>query len=60
MRLIDIDMENGDFFAAAWMGDRLLKSYPGIDADRPMLLYRTAIAYRLAGDLLTACARPRR
>jgi hypothetical protein len=57
MRLIDIDMENGEFAAAAWIGNRLLKSYPGLDADRPMLLYRTAVAYRLAGDAADAQAK---
>jgi outer membrane protein assembly factor BamB/outer membrane protein assembly factor BamD (BamD/ComL family) len=50
IRLIDADMENGDFASAAWMGDRLLDLHPNITAERPMLLYRTALAYRLAGN----------
>ena len=48
--LIDNDMENGDFAAAAWMGDRLLTLHPNLADDRPTLLYRTALAYQLAGN----------
>jgi outer membrane protein assembly factor BamB/outer membrane protein assembly factor BamD (BamD/ComL family) len=57
IRLIDSDMESGDFASAAWMGDRLLQLHPNISAERPMLLYRTALAYRLAGNDALAQAR---
>ena len=50
IRLIDGDMENGDFASAAWTGDRLVQLHPNISVERPMLLYRTALAYRLAGN----------
>jgi hypothetical protein len=50
IQLIDSYMESGDFQAAAWTGDRLLTLHPGLAADRPMVLYRTAIAYYWAGD----------
>jgi outer membrane protein assembly factor BamB len=54
MQLLDLSMESGDFRAAAWMGDRLLSLYPDLGADRPMLVYRTALAYHWAGDSATA------
>jgi len=56
-RLIDLQLQNGDFAAAAWLGDRLLQWHPGIDAMRAQLLFRTAIAYRLLGNDETAAAR---
>ena len=49
IRLLDDYFENGDFSAAAWLGSRLLAIHPGIDVERPMLLYRTAIAFHLCG-----------
>jgi outer membrane protein assembly factor BamB len=50
MRLLDNDMETGDFQAASWIGHRLLKLHPALGADRSTLLYRTALASCWAGD----------
>lgn len=50
IRLIDLHLEQGEFAAAAWLGDHLLANHPDLDQDRPLLLYRTALAYHLAGD----------
>jgi outer membrane protein assembly factor BamB len=50
IRLIDHDLESGEFRAAAVHGERLLKWHPRILDERPGLLYRIAIAYHLAGD----------
>jgi outer membrane protein assembly factor BamB len=49
VRLLDDYFENGDFAAAAWLGSRILAIHPGIEIERPMLLYRTAIAFHLCG-----------
>jgi outer membrane protein assembly factor BamB len=50
IRLIDIDIENGHFGAAAAIGKRLLSLHPALGNDRPMILYRTALASHWAGD----------
>jgi outer membrane protein assembly factor BamB len=51
MRLIELYVENGEFAAAAWLGERLLAYHPGVAADdRPRLLFRTALAEHLGGD----------
>src|SRR4051794_18735133 len=50
MRIIDSALENGDFAAAAWTGERLLNWHPNLTAERPTVLYRTALAYHLAGN----------
>ena len=47
MRLMDLYLEAGEFPAAAWMGDWLLKSHPNLVVERPAVLYRTAVAYHL-------------
>ncbi|MGB7157492.1 MAG: hypothetical protein WBD40_05465, partial [Tepidisphaeraceae bacterium] len=57
MRLVDLYMESGEFPAAAWMGERLLAWHPSIDAERPRLIYRAALAYHLAGDAKHATAK---
>lgn len=49
MRLMSLYFENGEFAAAAWLGDRLLSAHPALGDDRAILIYRTAIAYHLAG-----------
>jgi outer membrane protein assembly factor BamB len=56
-RLIDLYLERGEFAAAAWLGDRLLAWHPSLNDDRPKLLYRTAMAYHLAGNDDQATAR---
>ncbi len=50
MRLIDLDLEAGEFSAAAWMGERLLKWHPTLTNERPRVLYRTAYAEHMNGD----------
>jgi outer membrane protein assembly factor BamB len=48
-RLVDTYLENGDFQAAAWVGDRLINLHPFLAGDRGMILYRTAVACQWAG-----------
>jgi outer membrane protein assembly factor BamB len=50
IRLIDLLLENGEFPEAARVGDRLLDWHPSLEADRPKVLFRTALAYHLSGD----------
>jgi outer membrane protein assembly factor BamB len=50
IRLVDMYFESGEFPAAAWLGDRLLKWHPNLFSERPAVLYRTGLAYHLAGD----------
>ncbi|WP_428939965.1 PQQ-binding-like beta-propeller repeat protein [Fontivita pretiosa] len=57
MRMIELYLERGEFPAAAWTADRLLRWHPATGADRPALLYRAAMAYHLAGDRQQAAAR---
>ncbi|HEV2689478.1 MAG TPA: tetratricopeptide repeat protein, partial [Bryobacteraceae bacterium] len=56
IRLIDLYMEDGEFPAAAWIGDRLLNFHPNLIVERPAVLYRTALAYYFAGDSAQAKA----
>lgn len=57
IRLMDDYFENGDFPAAAWLGDRLASIHPNIEAQKPLLLYRTALCYQLSGFPAQAQAR---
>jgi len=57
IRLIDLSLEAGDFAEAAWIGDLLLQKHPGLEAQRPAVLFRTAIAHHLAGAAALAAAR---
>lgn len=50
LRLIDLNVERGEFQAAARLADELLKWHPSLDDVRPAVLYRAALAHRLAGD----------
>ena len=50
IRLMDIYFEEGDYVAVAQTGRRLLDWHPNLIAERPMVLYRTAIAQKLAGQ----------
>ena len=59
LRLIDHDLESGEFRSAASIGDRLLQWHPNLLAERGAVLYRTAIAFHLAGDDPDADARLR-
>ncbi|HWE04983.1 MAG TPA: PQQ-binding-like beta-propeller repeat protein [Tepidisphaeraceae bacterium] len=57
IRLIDLYLENGEYSAAAWLGDRLLSLQPNLLAERSAILYRTALAYQFSGDAEKAKAR---
>jgi outer membrane protein assembly factor BamB len=57
LRLTEMYIENGEFAAAAWLGERLLQHHPALAADRPKLLFRTALAQHLAGN--DAAAKPK-
>lgn len=48
--LMDLYMEEGQFPAAAWIGQRLLSLHPNLGADRPAVLFRTALADHFAGN----------
>lgn len=50
MRLMDLYFEQGEFSAVAWIGQKLLAMHPVLDTDRPIILFRTALASHLAGD----------
>ncbi len=50
MRLLDLYFEDGQFAAAAWTGQRLLELHPSLVVERPKVLYRTSLAFHLAGD----------
>src|SRR3954453_8175917 len=50
LRLIDAHLEKGEYAAAAWIGDQLLDMHPNLLAERPAVLFRTALAYHLAGS----------
>ncbi len=49
IRLMDRYTVDGEFAAAAWIGNRLLSQHPSLGPSRPMILYRTAIALHLSG-----------
>src|SRR5271170_6546499 len=49
-RLMDLHLEAGRFLAAAWVGQQLLELHPHLQADRPMVLFRTAMAWHWADD----------
>jgi outer membrane protein assembly factor BamB len=57
LRMIDHQMEAGEFAAAAIIGDRLLSVYPDLQTDRPVVLYRTALAWRYSGNAKSAAER---
>ncbi len=51
MRLMDLRLEAGEFAAAAWIGERLLAWHPGLIAERPEVMFRTAAAQHASGNL---------
>jgi outer membrane protein assembly factor BamB len=57
IKLMDQYLEDGEFRAAADIGDRLLQWHPNVGADRAGILYRTALAYHLGGEEKNAQAR---
>jgi outer membrane protein assembly factor BamB/tetratricopeptide (TPR) repeat protein len=56
-RLMDLYIETGEFSAASWIGDRLLDLHPNLAAERAGVLFRTALAYHLAGNAAVAAKR---
>ncbi|MCS7034330.1 MAG: PQQ-binding-like beta-propeller repeat protein, partial [Phycisphaerae bacterium] len=56
VRLMELQLQNAEFAAAAWLGDRLLEWHPNLHEERATVLYRTAIAHRLAGNPDAAAA----
>jgi outer membrane protein assembly factor BamB len=50
IRLMDVYFEQGDYAAVSQIGKELLNWHPNLIAERPMVLYRTAIAAKLAGQ----------
>lgn len=57
LRLLSLSLERGEFASAAWVGKRLLSHHPSIVVERPMVLFKTAIAEHLAGAKAGAAAR---
>lgn len=49
-RLMSLYLVNGEFTAAAWTGERLLALHPTLAAERPAVLYQTAIALHLSNN----------
>jgi outer membrane protein assembly factor BamB/TolA-binding protein len=57
LRLIELYIENGEFPAAAWLGERLLQYHRNLGpTDEPRLMFRTALADHLAGQEAAAQA----
>jgi len=54
MRLMDLYLESGEFTAATWTGEQLLAWHPALAAERPAVLFRTALAHHLAGNTAQA------
>ncbi len=54
MRLMGLYLESGEFMAATWIGQRLLQWHPNLGADRPRVLFQTAVALHLAGQATEA------
>src|SRR4051812_32346325 len=50
IRLIDLNLERGEFLAAARLGDQLVERHPALVAERAAVMYRTALAYHMAKD----------
>ena len=57
LRLIDAHLENGEFAAAAWIGEQLLNMHPNLLVEKPAVLFRTALAYHLSGSADKAAER---
>lgn len=50
LRLMELYIEEGEFSAAAWLGERLIDMHPALAADEPNVLFRTVLAEHLAGN----------
>jgi outer membrane protein assembly factor BamB len=56
IRMMDSYFESGDYTAAIQVGRRLLDWHPNLAVQRPMVLFRTALAEKLSGDAPSAGA----
>ncbi|MGN6727686.1 MAG: hypothetical protein ACTHLZ_17335, partial [Tepidisphaeraceae bacterium] len=56
LKLMADAFERGEFAAAVWTGTRLLNLHPGLIAERPAVLFETALAAHLGGN--DAAAKP--
>ncbi len=57
LRLMDLYIEQGEFAAAGWLGERLLIAHPNLGPDRANVLFRTALAEHLGGNDAAAKAK---
>ena len=56
LRLMELYIEDGEFSAASWLGERLLAAHPVLGPDRATVLFRTAMAEHFSGNDTTAKA----
>lgn len=49
IRLLDLYLLEGEFVAAAWYGETVL-SHPTLGSNTPAVMFKTALAYHLAGN----------
>ncbi|GIW77797.1 MAG: hypothetical protein KatS3mg104_2860 [Phycisphaerae bacterium] len=54
LKLLSTSLENGQFASAAWMGRRLLTYHPSLGEQQPWVLFLTAIAEYLSGNVSSA------
>ncbi len=57
LKLLAAELESGDFASAAWTGQRLLSFHPSLVVERPAVLFQTAIAEQLSGNIVEAKTR---
>jgi outer membrane protein assembly factor BamB len=57
IRLMDLNLEQGEFRAVVSIGEKLLSNHPGLGDDRPAILFRGAIALHLSREDAAAHAR---
>ncbi len=50
IELMDLYFEQGDYAAANQIGKELLQWHPNLEAERPMVLFRTALAAKLSAQ----------
>src|SRR6185437_10888390 len=50
LRLMELYIEQGEFSAAGWLGERLLAAHPSLGAERAKVLFRTALAEHWGGN----------
>ena len=57
IRLMDLNLEQGEFRAVVATGERLLKSHPDLGDDRSAVIFRAAVALHLSHEDAAAKAR---